>query len=97
MGKKIKNAIVAASAFDPKNLWKFLKNKEVPLWKKSLMFIALAWVISLADGDWIPLLGWLDDFGIVSLATWLTRKWIQDMLDLEAKRLDTAHPESPST
>lgn len=94
MGKKIKNAIVAASAFDPKNLWKFLRNKEVPKWKKAIMFIALAWVISPIDGDWIPILGWLDDLGIITLATLFTRSWIEEMLDLEAKRIDT-HSSNP--
>lgn len=83
MGKKITHVVGALSEHSPIQLWKFLKNKNVPLWKKAIPFLALAWIISPLDGDWIPILGWLDDLGIIGLAGWFTKTWIKELIAAE--------------
>ena len=50
----------------------FLRDKAVPLWKKWMGLGALIYVISPLDliPDWIPVIGWLDDLGVVALCSW---------------------------
>lgn len=97
MGKKITHVVGAISAYNPKYLWKFLRSRKIPVWKKSLLILALAWVVSPLDGDWLPILGWLDDVGLLALASWFTRNWIQEMLEEENSTQESPSPTPIST
>jgi uncharacterized membrane protein YkvA (DUF1232 family) len=48
----------------------FLKDSSVKRWRKALLLGAIAYVLVPFDAipDTIPLLGWLDDVGFLSLA-----------------------------
>ena len=48
----------------------FLKDSSVPRWRKALLLGAIAYALMPFDliPDTIPLLGWLDDLGVLSLA-----------------------------
>lgn len=48
----------------------FLKDSSVAKWRKALLVGAIAYVVFPFDAipDTIPLLGWLDDVGMLSLA-----------------------------
>lgn len=48
----------------------YLRSSRVPRWKKLLGFVALAYVVLPADAvpDLVPVLGWLDDVGVVAAA-----------------------------
>jgi len=50
----------------------FLRDEAVPLWKKGLGIFAAIYVASPLDlvPDWIPVLGWLDDLGILAVCAW---------------------------
>ncbi len=48
----------------------FLKDSSVARWRKALLLGAIAYAVMPFDAvpDTIPLLGWLDDVGVLSLA-----------------------------
>jgi uncharacterized membrane protein YkvA (DUF1232 family) len=48
----------------------YLRSSRVPRWKKLLGFVALAYVVLPADAvpDLVPVLGWLDDVGVLAAA-----------------------------
>ena len=48
----------------------WLGDKEVRLWRKLMLGLALVYVVVPFDlvPDAIPIVGWLDDVGVVSLA-----------------------------
>lgn len=48
----------------------FLKDPQVARWRKGLLFAAVAYTLWPLDAipDTIPVLGWLDDVGLLSLA-----------------------------
>jgi uncharacterized membrane protein YkvA (DUF1232 family) len=48
----------------------FLKDESVAKWRKLLLFGAIAYAVFPLDAipDTIPVIGWLDDVGILSLA-----------------------------
>lgn len=50
----------------------FLRDKAVPLWKRGLGILAALYVASPLDliPDWIPVIGWLDDLGVLALCSW---------------------------
>lgn len=55
----------------------FLRDPHVPVWKKGLALFAVVYVVSPIDviPDMIPILGWMDDLGVLAIAgTWLARE-----------------------
>jgi uncharacterized membrane protein YkvA (DUF1232 family) len=63
-------------------LWRAFLAPETPLHLKALMLLVPAYLLSPLDlvPDFIPLLGWLDDFVIVPLLV----GWIVKMLPVKA-------------
>jgi uncharacterized membrane protein YkvA (DUF1232 family) len=49
----------------------------MPPWLRLVLLAALAYVISPIDlaPDFIPVLGWADDIGVIALAIYLFRAW----------------------
>ena len=50
----------------------FLRDRGEPAWKRYLGIFAALYVASPLDliPDWIPLVGWLDDLGVLGLCAW---------------------------
>lgn len=68
---------------------RFLRDREAPVLPRLFVLFALIYVISPVDlvPDAIPLLGWLDDLGVFSLAlAWAAR---------QAARYEDEHPALP--
>lgn len=60
----------------PRSFVRFLRDREAPLLPRLFVLIALVYVLSPVDliPDAIPILGWLDDVGVLSLAlAWAAR------------------------
>ena len=52
----------------PRRLWRFLRDPNAPKAPKIIALLAIAYVVSPLDGDWMPILGWLDDIGLSGIA-----------------------------
>ncbi|MBI3185315.1 MAG: DUF1232 domain-containing protein [Myxococcales bacterium] len=50
----------------------YLRDPLVPLWRKLTALAAAAYLVLPVDAvpDVLPVLGWLDDLGVLSAATW---------------------------
>ena len=70
VGRKRHRVGVLGVLRHPGALWRFLTDREAPLWPKILAVLTLAYVILPFDAipDVIPVIGWLDDIGAVTLA-----------------------------
>ena len=55
---------------NPKAIYGFLTDKESDWKPKFALVLALIWIVSPLDGDWIPLIGWIDDAFLGMLAMW---------------------------
>jgi uncharacterized membrane protein YkvA (DUF1232 family) len=55
---------------NPRRIWRFLKNDNVPAWRKAIVYLALGYVVFPFDAipDLAPIAGWLDDLGVASAA-----------------------------
>jgi uncharacterized membrane protein YkvA (DUF1232 family) len=56
---------------------RYLRDGRVPLWKKLAGLLAVLYFLSPVDAipDIIPILGWLDDLGVLSAtAFWMVRQ-----------------------
>jgi uncharacterized membrane protein YkvA (DUF1232 family) len=51
-----------------RELGRYLRDAAVPRWRRSLVFLAGAYVLMPFDliPDAIPVLGWLDDLGVIA-------------------------------
>ena len=51
-------------------LWRYLRDGRVPLWRKLVGVAAVAYLVWPFDliPDFIPILGWLDDAGVLMAA-----------------------------
>lgn len=57
--------------------FRYLRDGRVPLWKKLAGLLAVIYFLSPVDAipDVIPILGWLDDLGVLSAAAfWMVRQ-----------------------
>lgn len=54
----------------PRALWRFLADREAPLWPRLVAIATLAYVLLPIDAipDVVPIIGWLDDLGLVTVA-----------------------------
>ena len=58
---------------------RYFRDEEVPLWRKSMLVAGLLYILSPVDAVpeiVLPILGWLDDLGILTLLTAWTYKEI---------------------
>jgi uncharacterized membrane protein YkvA (DUF1232 family) len=56
---------------------RYVRDGRVPLWKKLAGLLAVLYFLSPVDAipDFIPILGWLDDLGVLSAAAfWMARQ-----------------------
>lgn len=56
---------------------RYLRDGRVPLWKKLAGLLAVVYFLSPVDAipDFIPILGWMDDLGVLSAAAfWMVRQ-----------------------
>lgn len=74
---KIKEKILAIEK-KTAQVYLCFKAKETPMYAKIMAFITIAYALSPIDliPDFIPLLGYLDDFVIIPFLAWLTIKLI---------------------
>lgn len=58
---------------------RYLRDGRVPLWKKLAGLLAVVYFLSPVDAipDFIPILGWLDDLGVLSAAAFWMVKQVQ--------------------
>ena len=57
--------------------WRYMRDRDASIFGKLLAVFAVAYVVMPVDlvPDVVPLLGWLDDIGVVALVgAWLTRR-----------------------
>jgi uncharacterized membrane protein YkvA (DUF1232 family) len=66
-----------------------LRDPAVPRWGKWAILLAVIYAVMPLDAipDFLPVLGWLDDLGIVTLALFLTRFIVKDYHLARAKQL----------
>ncbi len=61
----------------PRAFVRFVRDREAPLLPRIVAVLAVLYVLSPVDAipDALPLLGWLDDVGVVALVlAWVTRE-----------------------
>lgn len=71
-------------------LWRYLRDGRVPLWRKLVGVAAVAYLVWPWDliPDFIPLIGWLDDAGVLlAAALFIVR---------DVRRHERAYPELPA-
>lgn len=58
--------------------WAFFRDPAVATWRKAAGLVAAGYVLFPFDiiSDFIPLVGWLDDVGVVGATAWLMMKQI---------------------
>jgi len=91
-----KNApLLVALVRSPGRVWRFFWSRRAPVLPKLLAVLAVAYAIVPIDliPDVAPLIGWLDDAGVVSLALAYVMKRVADFEDVQAAR--EAPPELP--
>jgi uncharacterized membrane protein YkvA (DUF1232 family) len=85
--KVLENGKKAGKEVIEKALWLYyaLQKPETPLWAKTAIIGALGYFISPIDGilDITPLIGFADDFGVLTAAVALVAIYIDD--DVKAK------------
>ncbi|MDY7225801.1 YkvA family protein [Hyalangium rubrum] len=59
--------------------FRYLKDGRVPLWKKLAGLLAVLYFLSPVDAipDFLPILGWLDDLGVLSAAAFYMVRQVQ--------------------
>lgn len=57
----------------------YLRDRRVPLWKKLAGLFAVVYFLSPVDAipDFLPILGWLDDLGVLSAAAFYMVRQVQ--------------------
>jgi uncharacterized membrane protein YkvA (DUF1232 family) len=76
---------------------RYVKSPLVPWWRKALVLVAAAYVVMPADliPDVIPLLGWLDDVGVVGVVLTLLARDMKRVREAAVTVEGTAVPSSP--
>jgi uncharacterized membrane protein YkvA (DUF1232 family) len=82
-------------------LWHVLTHSATPATTKILALLAVAYVVSPIDliPDFIPVLGWLDDIGVVAILLKIAYKFLPKALyeTLHAKVYGDKQPVAPAT
>ena len=55
---------------NPVTIYKFLTDKDTDWKPKAAFILALIYIISPFDFDWIPIIGWIDDAFVGMIAMW---------------------------
>jgi uncharacterized membrane protein YkvA (DUF1232 family) len=68
------------------SFFRYLRDKRVPLWRKLAGLFAVLYFVMPADvlPDIIPVLGWLDDLGVLSAAAFFMVREVQRYREVEA-------------
>jgi uncharacterized membrane protein YkvA (DUF1232 family) len=87
---KVKNfALSAGREVVEKALWLYYaaQKKDTPVWAKTVIFSALAYLISPIDSipDVVPLAGYTDDLGVIAAAIGMIAFYITDDIKDKAK------------
>jgi uncharacterized membrane protein YkvA (DUF1232 family) len=71
-------------------LWRYLRDGRVPLWRKLVGVAAVAYFIWPFDliPDFIPVIGWLDDAGVLAAAAFFIVR--------DVRRHERVYPELPA-
>lgn len=70
----------------------YLRDSGVPVAKKGALLLAALYVVLPFDFDWVPVLGWLDDLGVIGAVTmWL----MNDLERYVASRREAPPPDAP--
>jgi uncharacterized membrane protein YkvA (DUF1232 family) len=82
--------------------FRYLRDGRIPLWKKLAGLLAVVYFLSPVDAlpDVLPILGWLDDIGVLSAAAFYMVRQVKQYqpevtLDGLPRDLD-GHPRLPS-
>jgi uncharacterized membrane protein YkvA (DUF1232 family) len=61
------------------SFFRYLRDQRVPLWRKLAGLFAVLYFVMPADvlPDFIPVLGWLDDLGVLSTAAFFMVREVQ--------------------
>ncbi len=75
-------------------LWRYVRDGRVPLWRKLVGVAAVAYLIWPFDliPDFIPLIGWLDDAGVLMAAALFL---VRDVRLHEQRYPELPLPETP--
>lgn len=92
MGKMSVKRISKLKASNPTLVWRYLHWSGARTRDKLLVLLAFLWLLSPFDGDFLPVIGWLDDAFLSFTAWWITTNSIQDMVHDENKQLSAAAP-----
>ncbi len=90
------NAATKQMTRRPGALWRYFTDREAPMLPKLGLLFAAAYVLLPIDAipDVAPLIGWLDDLGVVTLGIgWLTKSVLS--YDARTREVITP-PKSPS-
>ncbi len=70
------------------NVGPYLRSKQVPWWKKSLGILGVAYIVWPFDAlpDLVPLVGWLDDLGVLAVLLAFVRHELAAFERAEARR-----------
>lgn len=74
---------------------RYFRDKAVPFWRKGLLLAGVAYTVMPLDAvpDVLPLVGWLDDLGVLAaLATFLVRDIQRHTLAAQAVQVVDAAP-----
>lgn len=74
-----------------KMVWSVLTHPRAPATAKGVLLLAILYLISPADfvPDFVPVLGWLDDVGVLTLLVGLAYKLLpRDLYDSLRQRVD---------
>ena len=68
------------------SFFRYLRDKRVPLWRKLAGVFAVLYFVMPADAlpDIIPVLGWLDDLGVLSTAAFFMVREVQRYREVDA-------------
>ena len=63
-----------------------LRDPAVSLWRKAVGLLAVLYAVFPLDAipDVIPVIGWLDDLGVISVATWFVLREIRNHAQRDA-------------
>jgi len=68
------------------SFFRYMRDKRVPLWRKLAGVFAVLYFVSPVDAlpDILPILGWLDDVGVLSAVAFFMVREVQRYREVEA-------------
>ncbi|MGQ0508025.1 MAG: YkvA family protein [Myxococcaceae bacterium] len=64
----------------PQKVLRYMRDPSVSIYRRLAGVWAVLYTVSPLDAvpDWVPLIGWLDDLGVVSVIAWFMMKEVQN-------------------